>query len=33
LKAMQSRLQGFDNRAAIESASMVHGFRKLWPGS
>jgi hypothetical protein len=32
-KAMQSRLQGFDNRAAIESASMAHGFRKLWPGS
>lgn len=31
-KAMQTRLQGFDNRAAIESASMLHGFRRLWPG-
>jgi hypothetical protein len=32
-EAMQSRLQGFDNRAAIESAGMLHGFRKLWPAS
>ncbi len=32
-KAMQARLQGFDHRAAIESASMLHGFRKLWPVS
>lgn len=33
LEAMQARLKGFDNRAAIESASMIHGFKKLWPGA
>jgi hypothetical protein len=30
LAKMQERLPGFDNRAFIESMSMLHGFKQVW---
>jgi hypothetical protein len=31
MSKMQDKFPDLDNRAIIESAGMLHGFRKLWP--
>lgn len=31
MNAMQEKLPGFDNVAVVESSSMLHGFRQVWP--
>jgi hypothetical protein len=31
LNTLQEKLPGFDNAAVIQAASMLHGFKQVWP--